>query len=101
MKRIHLAMGILMLAGCSGHASKQDQLNAAANQSTPEAANVLYGAAANGMNAEAALNEASQAQANNASTSAPPRLEARPNSAQKPNPPRPGEPIQKVPANSE
>lgn len=101
MTRIQLPLVLLLLAGCSGHASKEDQLNAAANQSTPEAANVLYGAASNGMNAEAALNEASQAQANNASTTAPPRLEARPNSARGPNPPKAGEPPQKLPANSE
>lgn len=58
---------VVLLAGCSGHASKQDQLNAAANQSTPAAANVLAGAAENGMNPQAALNEAARAQASNSS----------------------------------
>lgn len=99
--RVQLALIAPMLAGCSGHASKQDQLSAAANQSTPEAANVLAGAAANGMNEEAALNEAAEAQAANKATTAPTRYQARLNSAQNPNPPKAGEPIQKVPVNSE
>ena len=99
--RIELGLTALILAGCSGHASKQDQLSAAANQSTPEAANVLAGAAANGMNEEAALNEAAEAQAANKATTAPTRYQARPNSAQNPNPPKAGEPVQKVPVNSE
>ena len=96
--RLHLP---LLLVGCNGHASKEDQLNAAANQSTPEAANVLAEAAENGMNEQAALNAAAQAQANNTASAAAPRYQARPNSAQNPNPPKPGEPIQKVPVNSE
>lgn len=98
--RIQLGLIALTLAGCSGHASKQDQLSDAANQSTPEAANVLAGAAANGMNEEAALNEAAKAQAGNAATTAPRRYEARPNSAQNSNPPKAGEPVQKVAVNS-
>jgi hypothetical protein len=66
--RIHLTpLMLLLLAGCSGHASKQDQLRAAANQSTPAAANVLNGAAANGMDEQSAINEAAQAQAQNIS----------------------------------
>lgn len=99
--RIQLALVALVLAGCSGHASKQDQLSAAANQSTPEAANVLAGAAANGMNEEAALNEAAEAQAGNRETTAPTRYQARPNTAKNPNPPKAGEPVEKVPVNSE
>lgn len=97
MKRIGLPVIFLVLLGCSGHASKQDQLSAAANQSTPEAANVLNGAAENGMNEQAALNEAAQAQAQNTSMNAPQRYQARPNSGQNPNPPKAGEPPQKVP----
>ena len=92
---------VLLLAACSGQPSKEAQLNAAANELTPEAASVLEGAAANGMNQEAALNEAAQAQASNGSTTAPPRNEARPNSAQIRNPPKAGEPVQEVPVNSE
>jgi hypothetical protein len=94
-------LALLLLAGCSGHASKEDQLNEAASQSTPEAANVLAGAAENGMNGDAALNEAAAAQAGNASNEAAPRYEARPNSAQNPNPPKAGEPVQKTPVNSD
>lgn len=102
MMRIHLTLALVpLLAACSGHASRQDQLNAAANQSTPEAANVLEGAAANGMNESVALNEAAAAQASNSSKTAAPRMEARPNSAQNPQPPKAGEPVQKVPVNSE
>jgi len=99
--RMHLPLAALLLSGCSGHASKQDQLNAAANQSTPEAANVLAGAAANGMNEESALNEAAAAQAGNSSTKAAPRYQARPNSTRNPNPPKAGEPVKKVPVNSD
>lgn len=90
----------LLLAGCSGHASKKDQLEQAANQSTPEAAQVLNGAAENGMDANEAVNEAAAAQATNTSTTAPARLQARPNSAAHPNPPRAGEPPEKVSVNS-
>jgi hypothetical protein len=99
--RTTLLLAAFFLAACSGHASREDQLNAAANQSTPEAANVLEGAAENGMNEEAALNEAAAAQASNTSNSAAPRYEARPNSARNPNPPKSGEPVQKIPVNSE
>jgi hypothetical protein len=99
--RIQLWLALLLLAGCSGHGSNADRLNAAANQSTAEAANVLAGAAAKGMNEQAAMNEAAEAQAGNSAAAAAPRYEARPNSAQNPNPPKAGEPIQKVPVNSE
>lgn len=62
---------LLAVAACSGKASKEDQLNAAANQSTPAAAQVLKNAAENGMDANAAVNEAGAAQARNgAQTSA-------------------------------
>jgi hypothetical protein len=53
------------------------------------------------MNEEAALNEATAPQASNASNSTAPRYEARPNSAHKPNPRKSGEPVQKIPVNSE
>lgn len=96
-----LALLLLSLGGCSGHASREDQLNAAANQSTPEAANVLSGAAQNGMNEQAAINEAGEAQANNSATTAPSGFETRPNSAQHPSPPNAGQPPQKLPANSD
>lgn len=65
MMRSVLPLMILLLAACSGQASKEDQLQDAANQSTPEAAQVLNGAAENGMSPDAALNEAAKAQASN------------------------------------
>lgn len=92
--RIHLPIALLLLAGCSSHASKQDQLNAATNESTPEAGNTFEGAAQNGTENEVALNEASSARANSSATA---RKEARSNlpkssSAQQPAAPSPGEP---------
>jgi outer membrane murein-binding lipoprotein Lpp len=95
--RIHLLITPLLLAGCSSHASKQDQLNAAANESTP-AANVLAGADQNGMTEEA-LNEAGSAQAANAAATHD-HKEARPNSAESPSPPQPVEPAQDEAGNS-
>lgn len=94
--RIHLLITPLLLAGCNSHASKQDQLNAAANESTPPAANVLAGAAQNGMNQEAALNEAARAASAAATNS---HKEARPNSVRSPRPP-PVEPAEEEPGNS-
>lgn len=99
--RIILLTAFLLLAACSSQASKEDQLNAAANQSTPEAANVLAGAAANGMDVNDAMNAAADAQAANTSATAAPRMEARPNSARNPNPPAAGQPPEKVPVNAE
>lgn len=60
---------LLAASACSGHASKQDKLDEAAKQSTPEAAQVLNGAAENGMNADDAVNAAAAAQAGNTSAS--------------------------------
>jgi hypothetical protein len=101
MTRICLSLLVLLLSGCSGAASNEDQLNAAANQSTPEASNVLSGAAANGMDAQAALNEAAEAQASNSSSANAPRYQARPNSADHPNPAHAGEAPEKTPVSNE
>jgi hypothetical protein len=98
--RVHLPIAFLLLAGCSSHASKQDQLNAAANESTPEAANVLAGAARNGMNDEAALNKAAGAQAASAAAIAPKKKEARPEIGNSTSPQEPFEPSQDEPGNS-
>ena len=65
MRLIIPVAALAMLAACSGRASEEDQLDAAADQSTPAAAEVLEGAADNGMNAQDALNEAAEAQAAN------------------------------------
>lgn len=77
--RIHLPIALLLLAGCSSHAAKQDQLNAAANESTPEAANVIESAAQNGMSDEEARNEAASEPAANTTTTASTKKETRPN----------------------
>ena len=92
---------VLLLAACSSQYSNGEALQQAANQSTPEAAQVLNGAAQNGMDANAAMNEAASAQASNTSTAPPARLQARPNLPGQPNPPRPGEAPQKVAVNSQ
>ena len=92
---------VLLLAACGSQNSNRESLQQAANQSTPEAAQVLNGAAQNGMDANAAMNQAASAQARNTSTAPPPRLQARPNLPGQPNPPRPGEPPQKVAVNSQ
>jgi hypothetical protein len=99
--RMAIPLLALALLGCSGRNSNQQNLEAAANQSTPQAAQVLNGAAQNGMDSNAAMNEAAAAQASNSSTTAPPRMEARPNSAANPNPRQAGQPPEKIPANSE
>ncbi len=65
MMRVPLAIALLAVAGCSGNSSNSNDLQDAANQSTPEAAQVLNGAAENGMDPQAALNEAAEAQASN------------------------------------
>lgn len=97
--RIALAP-LLLLAACSGHASSKDQLREAANQSTPEAAQVLNGAAENGTSPSDAMNEAARAQSTNSSTTLPAREQARPNSAAHPNPTQSGKPPEKVSVNS-
>jgi hypothetical protein len=91
---------MLTIAACSGGTSNRQDLQEAANQSTPEAAQVLNSAAENGTPPGEALNEAARAQAGNTSTGAPPRMQARPNSAEQPNPPQAGQPPQKVPTNA-
>jgi PBP1b-binding outer membrane lipoprotein LpoB len=95
--RIQLLIVSLLLAGCSSRASKQDQLNAAANESTPAADNGLGGAAQNGMNEGVAPNEAARA-ANAAVTNT--HQQTRPNAAKSPSQPQPIEPADDEPGNS-
>lgn len=97
--RIHLLVALLLFAGCSSHASKQDQLNAAANESTPEAADVLAGVQ-NRMNDAAVLNEAASAQRANAGATNLHKKDARPKSANSPSPSQPVERSQDEPGNS-
>lgn len=96
-RSLALAPAILLLAACGGQSNKQALQNAA-NQSDPAAAQVLNGAAENGMNPEQALNEAGQASASSNMGATPPSgsLQARPNSARNPNPKQPGQPIEKM-----
>jgi hypothetical protein len=99
--RLAILTATLLLLGCAkGENANQQKLVEAANQSTPDAARILNGAAQNGMDKNQALNEAAAAQAQNTSTNLPRRLQARPNSAANPNPKRAGQPPDKVAVNS-
>jgi outer membrane murein-binding lipoprotein Lpp len=98
--RIHLPIALLLLAGCSSHASKQDQLNAAANETTPGAVDDLAGAAGNRMNDEAALNEAARAQAANPGPTPSSKKETRSEPANSAGQQQPAEPSQDEPGNS-
>ena len=91
---------LLALAACGR--SNEEALQEAANQSDPAAAQVLNGAAENGMDPQAALREAGEAAAANASApnDAPGVQGARPNTVQNPNPPAPGQPPEKVTTNA-
>ena len=91
----------LLLAACGQ--SQESELQQAANQSDPTAAAVLNQAGQQGVDPQVALQEAGNAAAQNAAqgNSDTPRMQARPNSAQQPNPPAPGQPIEKVPVNSQ
>jgi 16S rRNA G1207 methylase RsmC len=98
--RLAVLTAALLLLGCGkGGNSNQQNLAAAANQSTPDAAQVLNGAAQNGMDQNDALNEAAAAQASNTSRSERPRLQARPNSPANPSPRHAGQPPDKVVVN--
>jgi hypothetical protein len=102
MRKLIVTAAALVVAGCSRSGnSNQESLTAAANQSTPEAAQVLNGAARNGMDRNDALNEAAAAQGSNSSAMSGPRLQARPNSRNNPNPRRPGLPPDKIATNSD
>ncbi len=101
--RSTLALLVAMaLAGC-GQKSDEDQLREAANQSDPAAAQVLNSAAENGMDPQEALEQAGQAAAasNAATNQGDTRMQARPNSAQNPNPVQPGQPPEKVATNEQ
>jgi ribulose kinase len=96
-----LILAPLLFASACGQGSDKGQLQDAANQSDPAAAQVLNGAAQNGMDPQAALNEAGQAAAGNtADANSAVSMQARPNTAQQPNPPQDGEPPQKTATNA-
>ena len=102
MLRFAPTAALLLLAACGGR-SEEDQLRDAANQSDPAAAAVLENAAENGMNAQAALEQAGEAQAAAGTADATPGQvpQARPNLPKSPNRPTGGQPPEKVavPAN--
>jgi outer membrane murein-binding lipoprotein Lpp len=98
--RVHMSIALLLLAGCSSRASKQDQLNSGVNESTPEAANVLESAAQSGMNDEAALNGGASESAAKATTTASVKKETRLNPPKSASPQQPAEPSLDEPGNS-
>jgi len=87
------------LAACGK--SDERQLQDAANQSDPAAAAVLNNAAEAGVPPQEALEQAGQAAAQSNGDMAPPSAQARPNERDNPNPPRPGQPPEKVTTNSQ
>ena len=91
----------VLLAACGQ--SNKEQLQEAANQSDPAAAQVLNSAAENGMNPQQALQEAGNAAAasNTAANQSENTVGARPNSAQNPNPAQPGQPPEKIRTNGQ
>ena len=88
MNRVPLALAapLLLLAGCGQNGARDDNaaaLERAAEQSTPEAADILRNAADGGANVQDALQEAGNAQAE---TKGPPKA-AKPHEAGDPVPP--------------
>lgn len=89
MKRVPLALAcpLLLLAGCGQDGAADNNaaaLERAAEQSTPEAADILRNAADAGGNVQEAMQAAGNAQA---ATEAPPQQGAKPHSAGDPVPP--------------
>jgi Flp pilus assembly protein TadB len=96
MKRVPpaLAAPLLLLAGCGQNGASDNNaaaLERAAEQSTPEAADILRNAADSGANVQDALQAAGNAQV---PTKAPPQRGAKPHAAGDPVPPP------KIPADS-
>jgi hypothetical protein len=89
MKRVHsaLAAPLLLLAGCGQNGAADNSaaaLERAAEQSTPEAADILRNAADGGANVQDALQAAGNAQA---ATRPPPQQGAKPHAPGDPVPP--------------
>ena len=102
LRTISALAAALSLAGCGGQ-STEEQLQEAANQSGPAAADVLNNAAEAGMDPQEALREAGEAAAQANTDAGPPSgsVQARPNEADNPNPPKAGEPTEKVVVNGQ
>ena len=91
---------LLLVAACGQ--SNEDQLQDAANQSDPAAAAVLNGAAENGMDPQAALEAAGNAQlTSNADAQQNQAYQAKPNLPNDPNRPEGGQPPEKMPVNTQ
>ncbi|HEX8514022.1 MAG TPA: hypothetical protein VF688_13065 [Allosphingosinicella sp.] len=89
MKRVPMALAapLLLLAGCGQDGAADNNaaaLERAAEQSTPEAADILRNAADSGGNVQEAMQAAGNAQA---PTEAPPQQGAKPHAAGDPVPP--------------
>lgn len=99
MRQLAIMIAVpLFLAACGR--SDEEALEDAANQSTPAAAEVLNGAAENGMEPQEALELAGEVAANtDQANSTSGNLRARPNTVQQPNPAQPGQPVESLPAN--
>ena len=98
--RLPIMLTAAMLISACGQ-SNEEQLQDAANQSEPAAAEVLNDAAENGMNPQDALQEAGNAALGSNSDSLPPSQQARPNTANDPNPPQDGQPPEKTVSNTQ
>jgi hypothetical protein len=98
--RLRLGFGAALLLAACGQSNKE-QLQEAANQSDPAAAAVLNNAAENGMDPQEALQQAGQAAGNTAVPQDGVTEQARPNSAQNPNPATPGQPPEKITTNQQ
>lgn len=96
--RLPIIIAATLLMSACGQ-SNEEQLSDAANQSDPAAAEVLDGAAENGMDPQEALQEAGNAAAMSGGT--PPSAQARPNTAQDPNPTQGGQPPEREASKSE
>ena len=96
MRKCFLALPLIVLTAACGQ-SDEDVLQNAANQSDPAAAAVLNDAAEQGVEPQAALEAAGQAQiANGVEDTPPASLQAKPNLPQDPNRPSGGEAPEKV-----
>jgi len=102
MHRLAILSALLLTTAC-GQQSNEEALRDAANQSDPAAAQVLNQAAEAGVDPQVALEQAGQAAAANNTAGAPPSgsVQAKPNTIQDPNRPPPGQPPEKVVANSQ
>lgn len=98
--RLPILLTLAMVAAACGR-SDEEQLQEAANQSDPAAAEILNGAAENGMDPQQALQDAGNAAAATNTDATPPSAQARPNLPNDPNRPEGGEPPEKVVHNSQ